>query len=74
MDWRTHLLLEQGDEEVDAQHHVLHDLVLLHVDVADGDTEAEHLLELELDRRADLVDLAGEILVVSDRRGEFARL
>lgn len=68
------LLLEERDEEVDRKHGVLHDLVLLHVDVADGDTEAENLLELELDGRANLVDLAGKVLGVRDGRGELAGL
>jgi len=51
------VLLQQRDEEVDAQHHVTQDLVVSHLDVADGNAEAQHLLELELDRRADLGEL-----------------
>ena len=42
--------------------------------MADGDTEAENLLELELDRRADLVQLVREVLRVRDGGGELARL
>ncbi len=94
------VLLEQGDEEVDAcvrggnvssrflyhtetpkgierkrtQHDVAKNLVVGHLDVADGDTQAENLLKLELDRRADLVQLVAEVLSVRDGGGELARL
>ena len=54
------------------QHDVTEDLVLSHLDVADGDTEAQHLLELELDSRADLGDLGSEVLSVRDGGGELA--
>lgn len=40
------VLLEERDEEVDRKHGVGEDLLLVHLDVADGDTEAENLLEL----------------------------
>jgi len=66
------LLLEQRDQEVDGQHGVGHDLVLLHVDVTDGDGETEHLLQLEFDGRSDLVDLLGQVLAVGYRGGELA--
>jgi hypothetical protein len=68
------LLLEQGDEEVDREHDVLDNVVLLHVDVGDGDTETKNLLELELDGGSDLVDLSGKVLGVGDRGGEFTGL
>lgn len=54
------------------QHDIGQDLVIGHLDVADGDTKAENLLELELDRRADLGDLVGKVLSVGDGRGELA--
>lgn len=65
-------LLQQRDEVVDGQHDVGDQLLLRHADVADGDTHAEHLLELELDGRLDLVHLAGEVVGVRDGRGELA--
>jgi hypothetical protein len=40
--------------------------------VADGDAEAEHLLQLELDRRADLGQLVRQVLRVRDRGRELA--
>lgn len=70
----THLLLEKRDQEVDRQHGVLHDVVLGHVDVADGDTETEDLLQLELDGRLDLDDLSVEVLTVRDGGGELSGL
>lgn len=68
----TRLLLEQRDQEVDGQHGVGHDLVLLHVDVTDSDGETEHLLQLEFDGRSNLVDLLGQVLTVGNRGGELA--
>lgn len=58
------VLLEERDQEIDGQHSVGGDLVFGHVNVANGNTEAEDLLELELDGRLDLVDLVGEIVGV----------
>jgi len=68
------LLLEQRDQEVDGQHDVLDDLVLLHVDVGDGDTKTKNLLKLELDGGSDLIDLSGKVFVVGDRGREFTGL
>jgi hypothetical protein len=65
-------LLQQRDEVVDGQHDVGDQLVLGHADVADGDTHAEHLLQLELDGRLDLGDLGRQVLVVGDGGGELA--
>ena len=64
-------LLEEGDEVVDGQHDVTDELLIGHVDVADGDTHAENLLELELDGGLDVGDLGGEVLVVGNRGGEL---
>jgi hypothetical protein len=65
-------LLQQRDEVVDRQHDVGHQLLLLHADVADRDTHAQNLLELELDGRLDLGDLGREVVGVRDGRGELA--
>jgi len=46
-------------------------LILGHANVADSDTHAENLLQLELDGGLDFVDLAGQILVVGDGGWEF---
>lgn len=54
------------------QHDVGENLVLGHLDVADSNTQAENLLELELDRRLDFDDLVAEVLSVRDRGGELA--
>jgi len=68
------VLLEERDQEVDGKHDVGKDLVLSHVAVSDGDTEAENLLELELDGRLDLVDLVLEVLGVRDGGRELTGL
>lgn len=67
-------LLQEGDEVVDGQHDVADELVLSHANVSDRNTQAENLLQLELDGGLDLGDLAGEVFVVRDGCGEFARL
>ena len=54
------------------QHDIAENLVLGHLDVADSDTQAENLLELELDGRADLSQLVVKVLGVRDGRRELA--
>jgi len=68
------VLFEERNEEVDAKHDVGKDLILGHLDVADGNTEAEHLLELKFDGGANLDDLVAQIFVVRDGRREFTSL
>ena len=68
------VLLEKGDEEVDGGLGVDEDLLLGHLDVGDGDGEAEHLLELELHLGTDAVNLVLEGLVVRAQGGELASL
>jgi hypothetical protein len=70
----AYLLLEKRDQEVDGQHGVLHDVVFGHVNVTDGDTETEDLLQLELDGRLDFGDLSGEVLGVGNGGGELSSL
>lgn len=65
-------LLQEGDEVVDGKHDVSNELVLGHADVADSDTHAENLLQLELDGGLDLGDLVAEVLVVGDWGRELA--
>ena len=60
------------DETGRTKHDVAEHLVVGHLDVADGDTQAENLLELELDGRADLSELVLEVLGVRDGRRELA--
>lgn len=68
------VLLEERDEKVDRNGQVLDELVLGEADVTDGDADAEHLLELELDGAAEVVHLLGEIIGVRDERRELAEL
>jgi hypothetical protein len=64
-------LLQQRDKVVDGQHDVGDQLILGHANIANSDTHAENLLQLELDGGLDLSDLAREILVVGDWGREF---
>lgn len=67
-------LLEEGDEVVDGEHQVGNDGLLLHGDVADGDTETQDLLKLELDGGLDVGDLGGHVLSVGDGGRELSGL
>ena len=67
-------LLQQGDEVVDGQHDVTNQLILSHLNVADSDTQAENLLQLELDGGLDFGDLGTQIFVVGDWSWEFTSL
>jgi len=66
-------LLEQRHQEVDCHVGVLADLLLGHLDVADGAAEAEDFLELEAHGRLDLGDLLDEVVAGGDGRRELAR-
>jgi hypothetical protein len=64
-------LLQERNEVVDSQHDVGDELVLSHANVADSDTHAQNLLQLELDGALDFVDLAAQVFVVGDWGWEF---
>jgi len=67
-------LLEERNKEVDGENQVGLEVRLSHVDMSDGDTEAENLLKLELDSRLDLSDLGLDIISVRDGGGEHTHL
>ena len=51
------VLLQQRHQEINAHLGVHIDLLILHVDIANGHAHAQHLLQLELDGCLDLIDL-----------------
>jgi hypothetical protein len=53
------------------EHDVPQHLTVAHLDMAHRDTEAEDLLELELDRGADFGELCGEVFGVAYGGWEF---
>ena len=57
------ILLEQRDQEVDGHLGVDIQLLVLHADIADGDSQAQHLLQLELDAGLDLINLSSTLCV-----------
>lgn len=65
-------LLQQGDQVVDGQHDVSNKLFLGHANVANGNTHAENLLQLELDGGFDLDDLVAQVVGVRDGSRELA--
>ena len=68
------VLLEERNEEVDGQVDVGEQLRFGHLNVADGDTEAESLLELELHGALDFVELLEDVFVGAEQGGELAGL
>ncbi len=68
------VLLEKRDEKVDGQVDVGEQLSFGHLDVADGNTEAESLLELELHSALDFVELLEDVFVGAEQGGELASL
>jgi len=68
------VLLEERDQEVDREHGVGENVLGAHLDVSDGDTEAENLLKLELDGGSDFGDLVSEVLRVGDGGRELSGL
>jgi len=68
------ILLEKRDQKVDRHHGVGQELIFVHVDVTDGNSKTENLLQLELDGALDISDLVGEIFLVRDWRRELASL
>mmetsp|Transcript_15298 Transcript_15298/g.22143 ORF Transcript_15298/g.22143 Transcript_15298/m.22143 type:complete len:249 (+) Transcript_15298:529-1275(+) len=68
------LLLEKRRQKVGSQLGVDNDLLLVHLDIPDGDIEAHDLSHLELDSGLDLVDLFLHIITSGQERWEFTRL
>ena len=60
------------DEIARTKHHIGQNLIIGHTNMANGDTQAQDLLELELDGRTDISNFVGKILSMRDRGGEFA--
>jgi len=56
------LLLQQGNQEIDAHVDVLDQLIVVHLDVTDGNSQAQNLLHLELDGGFHLTDFGGHVV------------
>ena len=54
------------------QHDVGNKFILRHAHVPNSDTETQHFLELELDRRLDFGNLGAQVFIVREWGGEFA--
>ena len=68
------VLLQQGNQEVNARLDVDEQFLFVHFNVTNGDGQAKHLLKLELDLGAHVVDLVFERFVVRGQGGELTRL
>lgn len=68
------VLLEQGDQEVDGKHGVGDEFVFSHANVADGNTQAQNLLQLELDGGLGFFNLGLHVIRVGNGRGELTSL
>ena len=67
-------LFQQTDEEVDGHLRVQEDLTLRQAAISNSHTHAQHLLQLKLDARLDLVHLHLQWRVLRDERRELASL
>ena len=68
------VLLQQGDQEIDAQVQVLYELIVRHTYVSDGNIQAKDLFHLELDGGFDVVDFANHVVLVGQHSWEFTSL
>lgn len=68
------VLLEEGDEEVDAQHGVGNEFIIGHLNVTNGNTQAKNLLKLELDGGSGFFNLGSQVIRVSNGGGELTGL
>jgi hypothetical protein len=68
------VLLQERDEEIDRNEHVLPQLMGFHGNVTDGDTETQDLLQLELNVGTDFIGLLLKILRVSSHNRELTQL
>lgn len=60
------VLLQQRDKEVDGHHDVGNKFVFGHLDVSDGNSKAENLLQLELDGSTDFINLLVQVVDMGD--------
>jgi hypothetical protein len=63
------LLDKEGIERT--HHHISEDLVVVHLNVTNGDSQAEHLLQLELDGRPYFGELIVQVFRVRNGCREF---
>ena len=68
------VLLQQRHEEVHGKMDVLSQLLLSHLNVADGNIQAKNLLHLELDGGLQVEHLRLDVIGVGDQAGELASL
>merc|ERR1719197_1771036 len=68
------IFLEERDQEVDSQVHVLDQLIFSHTNITDGDVETKDLLHLELDSGLDIIDFTKHIVLVGQHSWEFTSL
>ena len=68
------VFLEKRDKEVHGKTDVLHQLLLRHLDVTDGNTQTENFLHLELDGSLHVIDLTLQVIWVGYHGGELKDL
>ena len=68
------VLLQQRHEEVHGKMDVLSQLLLGHLNIANGNIQAENLLHLELDGGLQVEHLRLDVIGVGDQAGELASL
>merc|ERR1712024_239327 len=68
------MFLEERNQKVHSQSDVLNELILSHLHVTDGHTQAKNLLHLELDGGLQIVHLRIKVVHMSDHGGKLSGL
>lgn len=68
------VLLQQRDQEVSSHHDLVDQDVLLHLNVTNGNSKTQDLLQLELDGGLDILNSGVQVIVVRDWGGELTSL
>lgn len=64
-------MLLDGEGIEHTHHHISEHLVIVHLNVTNGDSQAEHFLQLELDGRSHLGELIVQVFRVRNGCREF---
>merc|ERR1712062_101841 len=68
------VLLQQGDQEVDTQHNIADQLIRCHFNMANGNSQAQHLFHLEFYSGLDLINLSCHSITVGQKSWKLANL
>jgi len=65
------VLLEERNQEIDAQVQVLNELIIRHTNITDSNIKTKDLLHLEFDCGLDIINFTKHIILMSQHSWEF---